>query len=197
MQRDEQSGNDQGDVPAVNPDGKRRRGRPPKLREVAMENQNQGFSMEQVMQLIAQNNQQNQQAMMEAIKELKKPSEEDQRKLDEEKQRRMLRAENAVKQAKIAEQQKENIRKGCAHGTYHPGTGAFTHQWRAQIHSPHGEKPYFVPRCTQCGTTINGRIYATAEQLQNGVNLDQYKGIDYERLQKWADESMKQDLVAS
>lgn len=148
-----------------------------------------GMSMEQAFELLAKMNESNQKGFLEAIKELKKPTEQEQKKIDEENARTLQRVKSAALQAKMAEEQRERIAKTCPHGTYHPGTGAFTHQFRAQIHSPFGEKPYFQPRCTQCGTTVKGKIYATPDQMQNGINLDQYKGIDLARLQAWADQS--------
>lgn len=158
-----------------------------------MDNANTGVSMEQVFQIIAQMNEQSQKNVLEAIQEFKRLSPEDQEKRDKEKARDKQRAESAVKLAMAEEQAKENRKRGCPHGTTHEGTGSFRHAWRAQVHTPHGEKPYFVPTCMQCLTQLP-KILATAEQLQNGVNLDKYKGLDLDQLQSWA---KQQELAAA
>lgn len=152
-----------------------------------------GMNMADVFQIIAKMSEENQKNTLLAIQEMKKPSAEEQVRLDEERARLKQRHESAAKLAMAEEEGKRNRMNSCPHGTYHPGTGAFTHQWRAQVHTPHGEKPYFRPTCTQCGTQLE-KILATPEQMQNGVNLDQYKGIDVARLQAWA--NSQQQLVA-
>lgn len=159
------------------------------------------FSMEQVLQMFAAMNKQNQENLLEAIKELKKPSPEEQAKLDKDKAKLLERVTSAALLAKATEEGKRNAARNCPHGTTHPGTKAFTHQWRAQVHTPSNEKAYYEPRCTQCGSTWNmmpeyadlpsGKILASNDQLQGGVGLDQYGERNIEQLFRWAAQQIK------
>jgi hypothetical protein len=173
--------------------GKRRgwpKGKPRKLKEEPVA-ENQGISMEEVFKLIAKMDENQQKNMMAFAAELKKPTAIEQAKLDADQAKLKQKAESAAKLAMAEEKAKDNRRRGCPHGTTHPGTKTFTHQWRAQVHTPDGEKPYFIPTCTHCWTQLP-KIYATTEQLQNGVNLDQYASIDLEKLETWAKQSQAQ-----
>ncbi len=158
------------------------------------------FTMEQVLQMMAAMSKDNRESLIEAIKELKKPSPEEQAKLDKDRAKLLERVTSAAQLAKAQEEGKKNTARFCPHGTTHPGTKAFTHQWRAQVHTPSGEKAYFIPRCTQCGSTWNmlpeydlpsGKIPASNDQLQGGVGLDQYGERDIERLFSWAAQQEK------
>ena len=152
-----------------------------------------GFSIDQVLELLNHQSVENQKNLLLAIQELKKPSPEEQAKIDREKAKVMERTLAAVKLAKAEETAKENAAKFCPHGTTHNGTKAFTHQWRAQVMTPDGEKPYYIPRCTQCGSTWarwggapSEKILATPDQIQNGVNMDQWSSEDIRRVFEWA-----------
>lgn len=141
--------------------------------------------MEQVFQLIAQMNEQNQSNLLSAIQEMKKPTALEQEKLDKEAAKVKQQQESRLKLAKAEEDRKLNAARFCSHATTHPGTGVVKHAWRAQIHAPHGEKPYFKPTCQICWTQLP-KILATPDMLTNGVNLDQYTGLDVDRLKLWA-----------
>src|SRR5580765_5618228 len=166
----------------------KRRGRPPnKLKENPVEQQ--GFSPDQVLELLNKMNQSADERMLKAIAEIKKPTAEEQEKLDREKAKLRERVLAAAKLAQAQEQAKDNAAKFCPHGTTHSGTKAFTHQWRAQIHTPDGEKPYYIPRCTQCGSTWDRwvgakspKILASSDQIQNGINIDQWSSEDIRRV---------------
>lgn len=144
-----------------------------------------GLDMAQVLQLIAKMDENNQKNMLAAIQEMKKPSEREQKELDAKDARIKQAQEQRLKMARAAEKGRQMQAYGCQHATTHPGTGVTKHAWRAQIHTPAGEKPYFVPTCQQCLTQLP-KILATPEQLTQGINLDQYAGIDKEVLTKWA-----------
>jgi hypothetical protein len=151
------------------------------------------FTMEQVMQTMAAMSKDNREAMMEFAKELKKPSPEEQAKLDKEKAKLKERILAATKLAQAEEQARENAAKYCPHGTTHAGTQVFTHQFRAQVMTPAGEKPYYIPRCTQCGSTwdrvyglASPKILADPHQLQNGVNMNSWTTGDIRRVVEWA-----------
>lgn len=162
-----------------------------------------GFTIDQVLELLNHQSEENQRNLLLAIQELKKPSAEEQAKIDREKLKLKERAMAAVKLAKAEEQAKENAAKFCPHGTTHSGTKAFTQQWRAQVMTPDGEKPYYIPRCTQCGSTWarwvgapSEKILATPDQIQNGVNMDQWSSEDVRRVFEWAKLNPVEELQA-
>lgn len=150
-----------------------------------MANDNPGITMEQVFELISKMNEQNQQNMLTAIAEMKKPSAREQAEIDAKEKRVAEQQKARIQLAQSEERRKELNRLGCPHSTFHPGTGVRKHSWRAQVHTPAGEKPYFKPTCTQCWTQ-GPKILATPDMLTNGVNLDQYADIDLARLEAWA-----------
>lgn len=161
------------------------------------------FTLDDVLQLLNHQSVENQKNLLLAIQELKKPTAEEQARLDKEKAKLKERTLAAAKLAEAEEQARENAAKGCPHGTTHSGTKAFTHQWRAQIHTPDGEKPYYVPRCTQCGSTWarwvgapNEKILATPDQISNGINMDQWSSEDVRRVFEWAKRNPVEELQA-
>jgi hypothetical protein len=153
------------------------------------DNKPQGVQMEEVMvaisTLIKQMNEDNREAFLSYIKEVKKPSDLDQRKLDLEATKERRRIEESIDQARIEIERRENVKRSCSHTMYHPGTGVERHLWRGQVHAPANEKPYFIPTCTKCRTQLP-KILATPEMLTNGVNLDQYIHLNVETLERWA-----------
>ena len=154
-----------------------------------------GITMADVLTLIGQMNEQNQTNMIAAIAEMKKPTAAEQAKLDKEEAKIKAQQESRLKLAMADEQRRPLNMSGCTHSTVHAGTGVTKHAWRAQVHTPHGEKPYFIPTCiiNQCQLKDkDGRLikfYATPEMLTQGVNLDAYQGLDVERLKAWAAQS--------
>lgn len=182
-----------------------RRGRPPnQLKEKPVEEAKQGFTIDQVLELLNHQSEENQKNLLLAIQELKKPTAEEQLKIDKEKAKLKERVLAAAKLAQAQEKAKDNAAKFCPHGTTHSGTKAFTHQWRAQVHTPDGEKPYYIPRCTQCGSTwarwvgaSNEKILATSDQLQNGVNMDQWGSEDIRRVFAWAKANPVEELAVA
>jgi len=144
-----------------------------------------GIDMEAIFQMIAKMDENNQKNLMLAISEMKKPTTAEQKIIDEKDARTKQHQEARLKMAQAEEQRKASQIRTCAHATTHPGTGVTKHSWRAQVHTPAGEKPYFVPTCQQCLTQLP-KILATTEMLTQGVNLDQYAGIDMNVLKNWA-----------
>lgn len=165
----------------------KRRGRPPKvkLEESKMENVPVGVSMEEVFKLISKMDASRHEQMLAFAKELKKPTDREQKKMDDDDKRIEAHQKARIAQATSEQTRKEMAAKYCPHSTTHQGTGVVHHAWRAQVHTPHGEKPYFIPTCSICFTQAP-KILATTEMLTNGVNLDQYKTIDFDRLKSWA-----------
>lgn len=153
-----------------------------------MENVPVGVSMEEVFKLISQMDQSRHEQMLAFAKELKKPTDREQKKMDEDDKRVAQHQTARLAQAQAEEQRKVMAEKYCPHSTTHPGTGVTKHAWRAQVHAPANHKPFFVPTCQICRTQLP-KILATTDMLTNGVNLDQYNGIDADRLRLWAQQA--------
>lgn len=157
-----------------------------------MEQQSSGISPEQLTAILDAINNRSDERMVKFAQELKKPSPEEQAKMDKEIAKTKERALSAAKVAMAEEQAKVNAAKMCPHGTTHEGTGVFKHQWRAQVHTPYGEKPYYIPRCTQCGSTwdrvfglSSPKVVATADQMKEGINMDKWSMDDIRRVAEW------------
>ena len=155
-----------------------------------------GLDIEAVLKLIGQMNADNQQNMIAAIAEMKKPTEREQKKLDAEEVKIVQHQKSRIALAHAEEDRKASLRRNCAHATTHPGTGVTKHTWRAQVHTPANVKPYFVPTCTQCFSQLTP-ILASTEMLTQGVNLDQYAGINMDVLTNWAKSAQKGQETAA
>lgn len=141
--------------------------------------------MEALKVILSQLNESNREQMMEFAKELRKPTEREQRKLDEEDKRIARAQKERLELAKAQMEAKRLNALGCGHVRTHPGTGVTKHLWRAQVHTPNGKAPYFMPTCQGCQTQI-GPIPASPNMLREGVSLDQYPTLTVEALEKWA-----------
>lgn len=123
---------------------------------------------------------------MELVRELRKPSESEQRKLDKEDEQIRRANEARLEQGKAEMQRKEMMKRGCQHATFNQATKVASHTWRAQVHTPHGKSPYFVPLCEQCHTTLP-KIKANPVMLTDGVNLHNYPTLTMQELEHWAE----------
>lgn len=152
----------------------------------------QGMQMKEILvamsTLMQQMSEGNRETFLDAIKELKKPTEVEQKKLDQEATKTARQAKERIDLATVEMNRIKYMEENCPHTTYHPGTGVERHLWRAQVHAPANQKPYFVPTCTACRTQLP-RIQATPDMLTNGVNLDQYIRLDLDVLKSWAKKS--------
>jgi hypothetical protein len=147
------------------------------------------MQMEDVFKLIAKMSEDQQANMMKFAAELKKPTEREQKELDAKEARVASQQQARMEMARSEIMRKESLRHGCSHSSFNQATGQSKHAWRAQVHTPgRGEKPFFVPMCQICHTTLP-KILATPDMLTQGVNLDMYQGIDLERLEKWAEQA--------
>ena len=143
--------------------------------------------MQALAQILAQMSEKQGENFLAAIKELKKPTPTEQKKLDDE-EARIKRSQNEkLELAKAQMAAKAMNARACGHVRTHPGTGVTKHLWRAQVHTPDKQTPYFVPTCQGCLTQV-GKIPATTDMLRNGVNLDQYPMLTEEALRKWAEQ---------
>jgi hypothetical protein len=162
--------------------------KPGKLRESTMPEQPVGVSMEQIFQMIAKMSTDQQENMMKFAAELKKPSDREQKEIDAKEARIVANQKARIQMAQAEEDRKDNLMRGCAHATYHPGTGVTRHAWRAQVSTPgHGEKPFFQPMCQICHTVLP-KIIATPDMLTQGVNLDQYMALNADTLKRWSEQ---------
>lgn len=164
----------------------------------------QGINMDQLTAILKAINEDSDGRMMKFVQELKKPSPEEQAKMDAERAKTRERIKKAADLATAEEHSKENAAKNCPHGTTHEGTQVFTHQWRAQVCTPAGEKPYYIPRCTQCGSTWD-RVYglsspkvpATADQLQGGVNMNKWTTANIQQMVEWLRRNPVEELAVA
>jgi len=150
----------------------------------------ESFNVQDVLKLLAERDEAHMKQMMEFAKELRRPTEREQKEIDDKEKRVSQQQQARFKLAQSEVDRKEMQKRSCAHSTTHGGTGVTTHQWRAQVHTPSHCDPYFRPTCTQCLSSLDP-IRATTEMITQGVNLDQYKGVNMEVLLKWAGESWK------
>lgn len=155
-----------------------------------MEKIQESFTIQDVLTLLQAQSEENRKQMMDFARELKKPTEREQREIDDKDLKLKQHQETRLKLAKAEEDRKEMQKRTCQHGTMHSGTGILHHQWRAQVHTPAHCDAYFQPRCTQCATALDP-IRATAEMLTQGVNLCDYKSINMQTLIDWAPLSWK------
>jgi hypothetical protein len=131
-----------------------------------------------------------QELMKTMIQEMKKPTEVEQAKLDAEAKKLKAQQDKRLELQKAEVTRRVTLKAKCPHGTTHPGTGAFSHAWRAQVNTPAGEPPFFIPTCQQCQTQLK-KIYATPDQVRDGVQLHVYPNLNVAVLERWADESAK------
>ena len=171
-----------GEDSAGGPESKRGPGRPRKLTEDVKPD-----PMAMLAEILSKMGSDNREQMMEFAKELRKPTEREQRKIDEEDKRLERAQSERLALAKAEVQRRENNRLGCPHARINQATGVSRHMWRAQVHAPTGVQPYAVPTCQMCQTQT-GKIPASPDMLTQGVNLDQYAGLTYDALTKWAEQ---------
>lgn len=120
--------------------------------------------------LLAEQAKQNQANMMEMVKELKKPTEAEQRKLDKESSDARAKAKAARIAAEAEEQRKQMLRDNCSHER--PDG---QHLWVAHVNAD----SCWRAMCQGC-RTVMPPVVAAAEQAQQGVNLGAYhKGGRY------------------
>lgn len=130
----------------------------------------------EMMQLVREMGRQNQEQLIALAAELRKPTELEQKKLDEEKASHLKRSENAVRAAQAQEQQMAILQANCTH-TRNDGVTCFI----GQVNS----NGYCVPVCTRCGVQTSP-IRATDQERINGIQLQQRGNVTRESLENWA-----------
>jgi hypothetical protein len=118
--------------------------------------------------------------MLAAVAEMRKPSESEQRKLDEEAKRRATIALMSARAAKMEEEQTARMQATCQHSKP-DGTTAFI----AQVNSDSCYRPY-CPYCKYISRPIRAQEWQKAE----GLNLRKMKGLTIPMLERMADASL-------
>lgn len=129
-----------------------------------------------MMQLVREMGRQNQEQLVALAAELRKPTEMEQKKLDEEKASQLKRSLNAIAAAKAQDAERSIRQANCTH-TRKDGVTCFV----GQVNSD----GYCVPFCTRCECTTSP-IRATDQERINGIQLQQRGNVTRESLENWA-----------
>jgi hypothetical protein len=143
-----------------------------------MAEQNNSLSLKDVLALLESQNRASDERMMKAIAEIKKPSPEEQEKLDKERARTIKRSQERVAEAKAMEEGQIQAQRLCHH-IKRDGSPA----WGGQVNSDGN----FRPICTQC-RLIGPPIKAPKEMYTGGVNLQDkelFPRLTLEMLMAW------------
>lgn len=136
-------------------------------------------TLELLMAKFSEMMQQQREGTLELAEALRKPTELEQKKLDEERVQRIKRQAMSVAAAKQKEASELALQALCrSEGHANPNGGT---RFRAQVNSD----GYFVPVCMKCHIQLP-RVKATAEEIQNGVMLGNYKGLTEDALRQLA-----------
>lgn len=130
--------------------------------------------MEQNRLLIEQMGRQNSESTMALAAELRKPTELEQKKLDEEKTALLKRAEMAVNAAKAKEQEDSRRQGSCAH---EDGNGITC--FNGQVASD----GRWIVECSRCHLPAP-KIKATDQERLNGIGLRSWKNVTFAGLQQ-------------
>jgi hypothetical protein len=146
-----------------------------------MAEQNNNLSLKDVLTLIETINKASDERMMKAIAEIKKPSVEEQEKLDKEKARTIKKHQERVTEAKAEEEGRLAAQRACGMRNHTKRDGSPA--WGGQINSD-GQ---FRPICTQC-RLVGPPIKAPREMYTSGVNLQDkeiFPRLTLEMLMAW------------
>ena len=161
---------------------------------MAEKNESNGITMDQLLTFMSEMNEQNQKNLLAAVAEMKKPSDRDQAKFDKEEEKIKQQHAMRLKIAEAEEERKLANTLGCTHATLNQATGVLKHAWVAKTFTPHKEKPYWRAMCQQC-LTLGPKIPATAEQLQNGMDMHLWPNVSLPQMEIWAKQAQEQGLV--
>ncbi len=162
---------------------KRPVGRPRKVREEddsEVESVPRGtVTMDEMMVFLNSMNAANREALVEAIREVRKPTEREQQKLDQEAQHALRQMLGRIEMAKNADAQRIAVQASCPHKRPNGVT-----QFIAAVQSD----GYYRPYCNACGKQI-GKIRATDQQKIEGIAMDKWTNVTVEGLERMAEAS--------
>jgi hypothetical protein len=133
-------------------------------------------------------------ATLEVLKqfaaELKKPSAEEQAKIDADKANLLRRQEESIKQAKREKDQRDREQAMCSHMKPHPYTG------KTRIVAPLHNDGLHHPRCLFCHKEFKP-FAPSPETIPVGMSLDDFNGVSSQIIEHWGNEyEKKQKLLA-
>ena len=132
-------------------------------------------------------------AVTTAVREMKKPTEEELAKKEKERQKLLAKVQADLDHARSVEQKKKIAREYCIgngppHGSLNP-SGAFKHTWRSQVYNPKETPlPYLIPTCEKCNYQV-GKIYVDHSWVGAGANLHERPNLNLETLEEWVKQS--------
>lgn len=132
-------------------------------------------------QLLETQGEQTRETLLQLTESLRKPTELEQKKLDEEKESIRKRTINAVNAAKEGERMTMVKQANCNHMQGNNGKTDGITTFGGQVNSD----GYFVARCAKCYITTLP-IKATAGELQGGISLRSWQNVTYEGLNRLA-----------
>lgn len=121
-------------------------------------------------------------AVAEAVRVMREPTPEEKAKQDEEQKRIMQARINAAAQGKQVADMIRQEQEQCQH--VKPNGD---HTWRGQTHSD----GWAEVKCIRCLTRF--RVRPTPTMMQQGLNLDQIRGLTIEHLKAWSRNSKRID----
>lgn len=134
-----------------------------------------------LQQLTESQGKQNRETLLQLTESLRKPTELEQKKLDEEKESVRKRTINAVAAAKEGERITLVTQANCTHMQGNNGRSDGITTFGGQVNS----NGYWIARCQKCDMK-SLPIKATTQELQGGVNLRTWQHVTLEGLNRLA-----------
>lgn len=147
---------------------------------MAKEEQNQGFTQEQFLEFMAMMQKENREAMIEAIKEFKKPDEYTAAKQEEQRKRELEERVNRMRSGIAEERARRQTQFNCKHIKSSFGIKNPDHAFMGQVNSD----GFFRPICGRCQKTFP-KMKATDEQIRNGLGLNNVPNLNAKVLLSW------------
>lgn len=142
------------------------------------------FTIDDLMSLLKQINDDNQANMKAMVAEMKKPTAAEQAKLD--KEEALLKRKAEIRRAEMINEEKVRLgrQQGCVHKKK-ARNGAFISAWGGQVCSD----GYWYPICTQC-QKVGPEVKAPIEWIRGGVNAGDaenpiFAALDLNTLYEW------------
>lgn len=136
--------------------------------------------IEMFSQMLAEQNQANQQNMLMAITELKKPLPHEQEKIDKERELERRKRVSKIKEAVSNGRAEKEVQFRCAHIKTAEGVMPGGHAFRAQVNSDN----CYRPLCIRCFKNFPP-IKCTMENIKSGMAMQNMRGITAEMLLAW------------